>query len=257
MIGPVSDLITSDVIDVLSSARSHGGTLRTLGFLINYGLSAQTAQTLVRGGLSTITELDTAECAWSATAEPRSFSASLHIPGLGAVQGRNLREALHRWRADDPAAATPVTDAGRLVLTIRAQIAAGDFGHGQMLPTWATLARRHGVRPADAQVACEVLELAGWCAWRDIPNDATYRMRRQHAVILVPGRPYDVVWPSPAMARASRRASKSVQFLRHNPGSWRSNDSSHTLRRLAPISEAHFDDPSETVTITALSDTKS
>lgn len=248
------NLITLDVHNALAAARSHGNAYRTPGFLINYGLSPGTAHALIRGGWSTIAELDTAERAWS-TATRHGGDCPLHtwleVPHFGPVAARDLRHALHRWRQHDPTPPPRTNDVNRLAATVRAQIATGEFGQGQPLPARAALARVHAMRPLDVTRTYDILLLAGWCAWRDQPVPADARPR-QHAVALLPGRPYDIVWPSTITARARRRATPAAELLRHNPGAWRPDDTSHTLRTLTSITAADFDDRTRKLTITAV-----
>jgi hypothetical protein len=227
---------------------------RTPGFLINYGLPVHTAQALIRGGWSTVTDLDRTERAWSTAVRHGtdcSFAEWLRVNDFGVVNAAHLRHALTRWRARDPAPPRETPKAVRVATSVRARIAAGEFDHGAALPTMAATARAHGMVPTKAANAYDMLVLAGWCAWRVAPGPTDWR-ERWCAVALLPDTPYDVTWAPDTTAGSRRRATDAVELLRHNPGAWQDNDTLRTLRALAPIADAVFADRERALTITGL-----
>lgn len=243
--------LAPDVNHALTVALPHSAGPRTPGFLINYGLPPRIAQALIRGGWSTVAELDSAEQAWLAT-QADTFDAWLNSPEFGVVGGRGLRQALERYRDREPVMPPQNNAVTRLTATIIAQVAAGEFERGHPLPGLAAFARSHGVQPTVVSKAYDVLALAGWCAWRNRP-DAGDSRHRQHPVALTPGQPYDLMWSSTVTTRARRRATAAAEFLRHNPGAWRSQDTTNTVQKLRRIADADFDDVAGTLTVVEVS----
>jgi hypothetical protein len=251
----VAEYLSADVRDILTSARLRDPAPRTPGFLINYGLPARIALALIRGGWSTVHDLDTAERAWHTAAAHGtdcSFHRWLRVPLLGIAGANELRDSLAAWRDGEPGTSTEPTRTNHITAAIRADIAAGTFEHGQTLPNMAHLGRKHGGQAVDVGKACHMLVLAGWCGWRRAPAPEDERDRRL-PVALVPGTPYELRW-APTMGSATRgRAADAAELLRHNPGAWQDDDSRHTLRGLTPISEATLDDAHRMLTIDAVS----
>jgi hypothetical protein len=247
----------SDYRAVLHLARSHHHAApRPPGWLINYGLSTRNAQALIRGGWSTIADLDTTERAWR-TAINHEDIGELHtwlqVPGLGVAGANDLRDSLARWRDDRPADPARSTRIVQVAAAVRADIAAGAIEHGQTMPSTVAVARRHNVQHDDVTKAYDVLVLAGWCAWRNQPHPRTWRDHRL-PVALLPGPPCRVTWPTGSTARARRRAADAVELLRHNPGVWQpSHDNPHTLRALASIADVEFNDAERTLAIKTVS----
>lgn len=251
-----TETLSHDVREILTLARLHDPAPRTPGFLINYGLSARVALALIRGGWSTVNDLDRSERAWRTAVDhgmDRPFHSWLSVPHLGGTGAARLRETLAYWRDDHPAESLEDSRTNRIVAAVREEIAAGALEHGRILPNMAHLARRYDGKPVDAGKACHVLVLAGWCAWRRKPDLDDDDRDRRIPIVLVPGTPYSVHWQHSLAAPTRARAADAVELLRHNPGAWQAAEPRHTLRGLAPITDATMEDARRALTVNAVS----